>query len=79
MSRSWEKYMRAGDFYQKLLEKLTEIGNGDSEITLSIAGYSVPIKDIVWHKSCNEFHILPEEATEEEIKYLNRASNWMNN
>lgn len=75
--------MRAGDFYNKLLKTLTKVGKGDSEVTISIAGYSVPVKDIIWHKQCNEFHIIPEEATEEEVKeaktYYDRASNWMNN
>ncbi len=86
--------MKAEKFYQKLVEKLTEVGKGDREISLSVGGFSIPIERIVWHEECDEFHIMPAAPSEEEMAtfreelenkikevqtYIDRANNWMNN
>lgn len=60
--------MDAQEFYSKLVLVLTKEGKGDKPITISIGGVSITIDDIVWHDSCNEFHVLPKEASDEDVE-----------
>lgn len=70
--------MQINSFYHKLVELLTKEGKGDREVTLSINGFAVPIKDVVWHERCNEFHIVLDTTDPEQEALEKRAKSWMN-
>lgn len=50
--------MRTFEFSKLLYKKMAEKGYGGKEITVHIPGMgSATIEDVIWHESCNEFHI----------------------
>jgi hypothetical protein len=50
--------MKAHVFYSKLEKLFTRVGKGDREISIQIGELLIPIKDIVWHNDCDEFHLV---------------------